>query len=219
LGGEGEGSPLSRLSAVTPDFVVGFSEISDVRSVAGSSMMSDVCVVVGSSEMSDILPFLGFSEISDICSVADSDGGSISKAIFSTRLSIMRLKSEAVVSVAGASVVLMEEKSMMEEVVRLLGEARLVEINPSKKENSVGGCVMSWEDISAGLLDVASDGEVEPGLKEPAEVARTEGEFLMVDMMISNRSRVVRSVLVVVSFTSGIDVMTMVSEVVISVGD
>ena len=41
----------------------------------------------------------------------------------------------------------------------------------------------------------------------------------MVDMMISNRSRVVRSVLVVVSFTSGVDVMTMVSEVVISVGD
>ena len=151
MGGEGEGSPLSRLSAVTPDIVVGFSEISDVRSVAGSSIMSDVCVVVGSSEMSDILPFLGFSEISDICSVADSDGRSISKAIFSTRLSIMRLKSEAVVSVAGASVVLMEEKSMMEEVVRLLGEARLVENNPSKKENSVASFVMSWENIPAGL--------------------------------------------------------------------
>ena len=72
-------------------------------------------------------------------------------------------------------------------------------------------------------LLVITEGEEELRLMGAAVVVSKEGEFLMVETMISNRSRVVRSVLVVVSFTSGVDVMALavvavvVAVVVISV--
>ena len=64
---------------------------------------------------------------------------------------------------------------------------------------------------------MTSDDEVGPVLMGATVVVSSDGEFLMVDTMISNKSKLLSSVRVVVSSIRGVDVMAAVA--VISVGD
>ena len=68
---------------------------------------------------------------------------------------------------------------------------------------------------------MTSDDEVGPVLMGATVVVSNDGEFLMVETMISNKSKVVRSVRVVVSSIRDVDVMAgaAVPAVVISLGD
>ena len=96
-------------------------EESPLRKV--SAVISNISVVVGLSvsEVSEI-------NISLVVGLSVLEGGgstSLSPAIFSTKLPIIRLNSEEVVSVPGGSVV--------------------------ENNSSITGSVMSWEDIPAGL--------------------------------------------------------------------
>ena len=64
---------------------------------------------------------------------------------------------------------------------------------------------------------MTSDDEVEPLLMGATVVVSSDGEFLMVETMMSNKSKLLSSVRVVVSSIRGVDVMAAVA--IISVGD
>ena len=165
-GGEGEESPLSKVSPLISELgtlmsvvVSGLSEISNV--VVGLSEISNV--VVGLSEISNVVD--GLSEISNVV-VGLSEISNVVVGLSEMSNVVIGLSeiSNVVVGLSEISNVVEERGSTSTasfstrvSLIRLkmvgvgVDEAGLVKNNSSKKENSVTGSGVSWGDISTEL--------------------------------------------------------------------